>query len=403
MIKKLKKKYWALRKKLGWWLMFKVIFPSTYSKAVKEKKKIKPKKAIFIEMRFAEITDSFRLVYDRMKAEGYEVSEHYLQNTLPGKKAFIERCRKMLIDMADAKYVFLNDSCNVTSCIKLRRGTQIFQLWHACGAFKKFGMSTAELKFGENRKTLLRYPNYGNLKYVTVSSPEVIWAYEEAMNLDHKDHQVIPAGISRTDIFYDRAFLEAARQKVYSVFPQAEGKKIILYAPTYRGRVAKAESPDELDLVRMKEVLGGEYVFLAKHHPFVKEPPVIPEGCRDFAMDVTKYLQIEDLLAVSDICISDYSSVIFEFSLFEKPMIFFVYDIEDYNDWRGFYYDFDQLTPGPVFTETEEVVDYIANIEERFDRAEVHAFREKYMSACDGHATDRIMQLVYGKRFEEIS
>lgn len=403
MIKKLKKKYWALRKKLGWWLMFKVIFPSTYSKAVKEKKKIKPQKAIFIEMRFAEITDSFRLVYDRMKAEGYEVSEHYLQNTLPGKKAFIERCRKMLIDMADAKYVFLNDSCNVTSCIKLRRGTQIFQLWHACGAFKKFGMSTAELKFGENRKTLLRYPNYGNLKYVTVSSPEVIWAYEEAMNLDHKDHQVIPAGISRTDIFYDRAFLEAARQKVYSVFPQAEGKKIILYAPTYRGRVAKAESPDELDLVRMKEVLGGEYVFLAKHHPFVKEPPVIPESCRDFAMDVTKYLQIEDLLAVSDICISDYSSVIFEFSLFEKPMIFFAYDIEDYNDWRGFYYDFDQLTPGPVFTETEEVVDYIANIEERFDRAEVHAFREKYMSACDGHATDRIMQLVYGKRFEEIS
>ena len=396
MIKFIKRKYWAFRKKLGWWLMFRVIFPRTYAKAVSEKKTVNPKKAVFIEMRFTEITDSFRLVYERMKAEGYEVHEHYLQNTLPGKKAFIERCNKMLEDLADARFAFLNDSCNVVSCVKLRKETEIFQLWHACGAFKKFGMSTAELKFGENRKTLEKYPNYGNLKYVTVSSPEIVWAYEEAMNLKHKDHQVLPLGISRTDIFYDQAFLDASREKVYSVFPQAEGKKIILYAPTYRGRVAKAQSPDELDLEQMKQALGSEYVFLAKHHPFVKEPPVIPESCRDFAMDVTKHLQIEELIAVSDICISDYSSVIYEYSLFERPMIFFAYDIEDYNDWRGFYYNFDELTPGPVFTKTEEVIDYISNISERFDQAEVHAFREKFMSACDGHATDRIMDLVHG-------
>ncbi len=402
-IKLAKRKYWALRKKLGWWLMFRVIFPKTYAKAVAEHKKVKVRKAVFIEMRFAEITDSFRLVYDRMIAEGYEVKAHYLQNTLPGKKAFIERCQNMLTDMADARFVFVNDSCNVTSCIKLRKETDIYQLWHACGAFKKFGMSTAELKFGENRKTLLKYPNYGNLRYVTVSSPEVVWAYEEAMNLKPKDHQVIPIGISRTDIFYDKDFLESARQKVYSVFPQAEGKKIILYAPTYRGRVAKAESPDELDLERMKQALGDQYVFLAKHHPFVKEPPVIPASCRDFAMDVTKHLQIEELLAVSDICISDYSSVIFEYSLFERPMIFFAYDIADYNDWRGFYYDFEELTPGPIFTKTEEVIDHIAHIDERFDREEMRAFRDKYMSACDGHATDRIMELVHGKSYQEIS
>ena len=148
MIKFIKRKYWAFRKKLGWWLMFRVIFPRTYAKAVSEKKTVNPKKAVFIEMRFTEITDSFRLVYERMKAEGYEVHEHYLQNTLPGKKAFIERCNKMLEDLADARFAFLNDSCNVVSCVKLRKETEIFQLWHACGAFKKFGMSTAELKFG---------------------------------------------------------------------------------------------------------------------------------------------------------------------------------------------------------------------------------------------------------------
>ena len=86
--------------------------------------------------------------------------------------------------------------------------------------------------------------------------------------------------------------------------------------------------------------------------------------------------------------------MIFEYSLFERPMLFFAYDLEDYFDWRGFYYDYDELTPGPVVKTTEEVIHYIENLDVMFDREQVHAFREKFMSACDGHATDRIMHLV---------
>lgn len=111
-------------------------------------------------------------------------------------------------------------------------------------------------------------------------------------------------------------------------------------------------------------------------------------------MDVTTDLDIDKLLCVSDICISDYSSLIFEYSLFERPMIFYAYDLEDYFDWRGFYYNYDDLTPGPVVTETEEIIDYIQNLDTRFDKEQVHVFREKFMSACDGCATDRIMELV---------
>jgi len=112
-------------------------------------------------------------------------------------------------------------------------------------------------------------------------------------------------------------------------------------------------------------------------------------------MDITKDLDIEQLLCVSDICISDYSSLIFEYSLFERPMIFYAYDLDNYFDWRGFYYNYDELTPGPIVTSTEEIIDYIQNLDTRFDKAEVHAFREKFMSACDGHATDRIVELVH--------
>lgn len=389
----IKKLYWQTRKKVGQILMFRIVFPLGYKHYIKGKK-IKRKKAVFVEVRFDEITDSFRLVYDRMKADGFDVHEQFIENIKPGKWGYIKRCLRMLEDISDAHYVFLNDACNVTSCIPLRKGTKIYQLWHACGAFKKFGMSTAELIFGDNRKSLEKYPNYGNLSYVTVSSPEVIWAYEEAMNLKDTKTQVVATGVSRTDVFYDQHFIEQSKAAVYSVCPAAENKKIILYAPTFRGRVAKAESPDCLDIPAMKRALGDEYVLLIKHHPFVKQPPVVPEDCADFAMDVTKSLEIDQLLCASDVCVSDYSSLIFEYSLFERPMIFFAYDLDDYFDWRGFYYNYDELTPGPVVQETEEIIDYIRHLDARFDQAQVHAFKEIFMSSCDGHATDRIMALV---------
>lgn len=392
----IKKLYWQTRKKVGQILMFRIVFPLGYKHYIKGKK-IKREKAVFVEVRFDEITGSFRLVYDRMKADGFDIHEQFIENIKPGKWGYIKRCLRMLEDISDAHYVFLNDACNVTSCIPLRKGTKIYQLWHACGAFKKFGMSTAELIFGDNRKSLEKYPNYGNLSYVTVSSPEVIWAYEEAMNLKDTKTQVVATGVSRTDVFYDQHFIEQSKAAVYSVCPAAENKKIILYAPTFRGRVAKAESPDCLDIPAMKRALGDEYVLLIKHHPFVKQPPVVPEDCTDFAMDVTKSLEIDQLLCASDVCVSDYSSLIFEYSLFERPMIFFAYDLDDYFDWRGFYYNYDELTPGPVVQETEEIIDYIRHLDARFDQAQVHAFKEKFMSSCDGHATDRIMALVYAE------
>lgn len=396
----LKKIYKALPKsvtqfyrKVRKYLVLRIVYPLTYKFFVLTRK-MNPDKVVFIEARFDKITDAFQLIYNRMEEEGYEIHEDFLLNIKPGNWAYIGRCLRMLKDISDAHYIFLNDACDVTSCVSLRKGSHIFQVWHACGAFKKFGMSTAELIFGSDRKTQEKFPNYRNLSYVTVSSPEIGWAYEEAMNLKNTDTQIVATGVSRTDVFYDKAFIENAKETVYSVFPQARTKKIILYAPTFRGRVAKAEAPDRLDIRAMKEALGDEYVLLLKHHPFVKKLPEVPEDCQNFAMDVTKALDIDKLLCASDVCISDYSSLIFEYSLFERPMIFLAYDLDDYFDWRGFYYNYDDLTPGPVVTKTEEIIDYIQNLDTRFDKEQVHAFREKFMSACDGCATDRIMELV---------
>ena len=378
------------------------LYPRIYKKYAKAP--VDERKAVFVEIRFTGISNSFQLLYDKLYAETeLSLRCHFLREGAAGRIERLRRCVAMLKDVATAKYVFFNDSTAVFARFNVRPETVMTQLWHACGAFKRFGYSTADSLFGASRRSLELFPLNRNLTHITVSSPEVMWAYEEAMNYTRESGVVKPLGCSRTDIFYDEPYVTGAYEALYAKFPAAKGKKVILYAPTFRGRVQTAEAPDVLDVARLREALGEEYVLVVKHHPFVKNRPPIPTDCAgSFALDLSAELSIEELLCVSDICISDYSSLIFEYSLFGRPMLFLAHDLADYFDWRGFYYDYYDLTPGPVVTDTEQVIDFVLHLDERFDPQQVTDFREKFMSACDGHATERIVQTVLGKAYESV-
>jgi len=373
-----------------YFLTLKIIYPAQYK--IHARKPVVKGKVILLEPRFPETTDSLRQIKNAlMKKGGYDILEMQLGIERLHLDEQNKRIMAFLREFATAEYVFTTDSNKTVGGFEKRPETKVVQVWHACGAFKRFGFSTAKLTFGGTSFKQKLYPLHRNYDVVTVSSPEVVWAYEEAMMLEGQN-KVKPWGISRTDVFFNKEFLNSAKEAVHQAVPESAGKKIILYAPTFRGKVLYAESPDEMDLLKMKEALGEEYVLLIKHHPFVKNRPVINESCREFAFDVTDKLEIDQLLCISDICISDYSSLIFEYSLFERPMLFFAYDLDEYFDYRGFYYDYDEMTPGPIVRNTEEIIDYIANIDTRFDLQEVQAFRDKFMSSCDGHVTERILE-----------
>lgn len=379
----------------------KFVFPYMYRKGAMAP--LKANKVLFIEVREGSLSNDFRLLYDKLKKD-YRVNIHchFLEDYKVGRIEYTRRCARIVKDMADAKYIFISDACRPVNCVTLRKGTVLMQVWHACGAFKKFGLSSAEQKFGDNRRLQELFPFHRNYTYAAVSSQEVVWAYEEAFGFENKPGIVRPTGISRTDVFFDKEYVSSARGRVEEFFPEAKDKKIILYAPTFRGRVAEAKAPDALDIPQMAEVLSEEYVLLTKHHPFVQKLPQIPDKCTHFAKDCTGKLSIEDCLCAADICITDYSSIIFEYALFERPMLFFAYDLDDYNDWRGFYYPYEEMTPGPVCQTTQEMIDYIRKLPAGFDQEQVHAFKEKFMGACDGHATDRILQLVMGPNQDKL-
>ena len=128
---------------------------------------------------------------------------------------------------------------------------------------------------------------------------------------------------------------------------------------------------------------------IMKLHPFIKDSIKITEENRRFIIDLSSEREINDLLFVSDILITDYSSVCFEYSLLNRPMIFFTYDLEEYIESRDFYYPFESFVPGPIVRSTEEIIDVIKN--NHFDFSEIEKFENKFFSHLDGNSTKRVV------------
>ena len=371
-----------------------VELPRRYARAA-ARCEVDPKKALFVNGKLEAMPDAFHIIMPYMQQRyGMDVQFVGLGQQECGNLEYHRRCQRFIDQLASAAYVFLEDASDVVSCVALRPETKVVQLWHACGAFKKWGMSTSDLKFGNTGANIRRHPFYGNLSMVTVSSPEVEWAYREAMMLEDTPEVVRAVGVSRTDAYFDAGFAAASREWLHERFPGIGEREVILYAPTFRGPTKQAKGPDALDIAALRDALGDRYALVVKHHPFVADPPAIPAACADFAFMATPADPIDSLLLCADVMVTDYSSVVFEYSLLQRPMAFFAYDLDDYNDWRGFYYDYGEMTPGPVVRTNEELIAYIQSLADGFDAAEVRAFRQKFMSACDGHATQRICEAV---------
>jgi CDP-ribitol ribitolphosphotransferase len=168
---------------------------------------------------------------------------------------------------------------------------------------------------------------------------------------------------------------------------------VVLYAPTFRGAtVRSASTPQNLDLAILGARIGGAAVLLVKEHPFVKERLKIPEAQRSFAIDVSDYPDINELMLISDIMVTDYSSAIFEYALLERPMAFFAPDLADYEEERSFFWDFRTGVPGPIFTESSALADWLA--EPTHDLAPVRAFRARWIEIADGRSSERFARQV---------
>ena len=273
-----------------------------------------------------------------------------------------------------------------------RSGTIRVQTWHAAGAFKKFGYSLLDKSFGADDEMIRIVDIHSNYDLCLVSSQATAAYYMDAFRLP-RDRFTATLGLPRTDVLFDTAQREHAANAIRDRYQLPPDRKVLLYAPTFRGdTVRAARYDDNLDLVVMRAALEAEWVVLLRLHPFVRTSVSVSADLASFVIDVSGWPDMNDLMVVTDLLVTDYSSSIFEFALLGRAMAFLAPDHDAYQRERGFYIDFPTSMPGPIFETTEALAAWVKA--GTFDLERSRAFARDWFDVADGHASGRFVERV---------
>ena len=291
--------------------------------------------------------------------------------------------------VASSRLVIVDDYFFPIYPVKKRPGVTIVQVWHACGAFKRFGRATLEAEWGADQIFLKWVPIHANYDLTLVSSASIAPIYAESFG---QSVETISAafGIPRTDALLPSSRRDADERAVRERLGLRDGRTTILYAPTFRGADLKgAAAPELLDIAALYRALGSEYRLIVRLHPFVKSAMRIPPEVGDFVVDASAEPDVNEVMLAGDILVSDYSSIIFEYALLNRPMAFLAPDLAAYERERGFFFDYRTGVPGPVMEETEQLARWIQA--KQFDLQRVRAFAATSFDVMDGRATERFV------------
>lgn len=281
----------------------------------------KGKTVLFTSDSRSNMSGNFKFIYDEMIKvnldQKYDIHALFKPHITERRK-FIDKFKFPYL-LGKADYIFVDDYHPMLYKVKFRKSQEIIQVWHAVGAFKTVGFSRTGKKGGPFFNSL----NHRNYTKAYVSSENDIPYYAEAFGI--KEQNVIPTGVPRTDILFDEEYKTKIINKMETVIPNIKGKKVILFAPTFRGSGHHtAHYPFfKIDFQRLaKYCKDNNAIVLFKMHPFVKNKLKIPNKFKKYFLDISELREVNDLLFITDILISDYSSLIYEFAVFKKPMLF---------------------------------------------------------------------------------
>lgn len=299
------------------------------------------------------------------------------------------------LKLSRSEFVLVAEYVPFFQLLDFREETKVVQTWHAAGAFKKFGYSTNYLPGGPNPFKNLKMHLHRGYDYATVSSEEVRKHYAEAFEMEME--KVLPIGFPRADFFYDQEAVKRTQNKLYDLYPMLKGKQVILYAPTFRGVGKKrANFKMEFDVNRIAREISDDYIIALKLHPSVQSSDIIIDpDVENKIVDLSPYKEANDVLTITDLLITDYSSIIFDYSLLKKPMLFYAYDLDDYRFDRDFYYEYETFVPGPIAKTNEDIIQLINQWE--FDLERVQQFSETFFVSQTGDHSKRFVEDVLVK------
>lgn len=273
--------------------------------------------------------------------------------------------------------------------LKKKKGQYYIQMWHGSFGIKKIENNCNILQQDQNWLTLARWNSESTDYWISNSDFET----DVYRNAFWKVKNVLEYGHPRNDIFFAEDKEERCK-KIRRNLGLGE-EKLLLYVPTFRDDTMKVRQPLDIPLLlgSLKERFGGEWKFLLRAHPRIKQFEDTSITEQDEVMEVTDYPDIQELLLAADAVITDYSSAVFDFMLSRKPAFLYIDDVDRYRQVRGLYYPVEE-TPFPIAGSNEELSEKILGFDEESYKKAVDVFLEGKGSKEEGQASQRVAELI---------
>lgn len=310
---------------------------------------------------------------------------------------------KWLLLLPRAEYWVTNSRMPIW--LKKPNHTKYIQTWHGT-PLKKLASDMKEVhmpgttteKYKENF-----YNESRSWDYLISPNSYSTEIFRRAFNFEKK---ILETGYPRNDFLIHNDKKEMVN-KIKATLGIPKNKKVILYAPTWRDDEYFSKGQYKftlnINLDQLQETLGDDYVLVLRMHYLIANRIDISQYS-DFAHDLSYYDDIRELYLISDLLITDYSSVFFDYLCLKRPMIFYTYDIDSYRDkLRGFYFDFEKDAPGPLVKTTEKLIKEIKLIESsNFKPSDsLVRFNKKFCSLEKGISTEKVVKSVFLERVKE--
>lgn len=334
--------------------------------------KIKENRITFISLENNVLTSDMKLIYDHIKDQ-YDIKLcliHY-KKSLISQMFYFFNCLKQLYLVNTSKIVLLHDNNYVVSHFK-RKDVHVIQLWHACGAIKKFGNVIKREYPISNYNKVLSTSNYWKIPY------------SQAFSVNKQD--VLPIGLPRCDELFNKQWCEEKKEKLLNKYPKLKDKKIILYAPTFRGNIYKGFRQIEFNAKKILKGLNDDYVIIYKFHPLVGNYQ-LENNERIINMN---HEDTHELFTISDILISDYSSIIFDYLILNKPILLYIPDYNEYKKDLGVFVELNDIGL-PICNDEEDI---ISQINTKQDMNKIKELKNIFFKYQDGHSTKRVVEYI---------
>ncbi|WP_161604974.1 CDP-glycerol glycerophosphotransferase family protein [Cellulomonas massiliensis] len=347
--------------------------------------------------------DAPRYLYERLSAREHDLRMVWASNTtlrLTDPRARkIRRHSPTYWWVASRARYWVNNQ-NFPAELRKGRGTRFLQTWHGT-PLKRMQHDVEQMagRDGDYHKRAARLTGYWDV--LLSASDYATRAFRSAFRFEGT---VLELGYPRNDVFSWPGADERAAQVRGRLGLADDERRIILYAPTFRDDERSGvhwRQQLRLDLPALERALADRYVLVVRYHQLVRN--ALPEQYRDssFVVDASTYPDVQELMAASDVLVTDYSSLFFDYAALRRPMVFFAYDLERYRDeLRGFYLDYDTQVPGPVVRTNEELVDTLDRLDDVWPGygERLEEFRQRYGPLDDGNASDRVLDAFFGTR-----